>query len=1317
MRSALRSGLVALLALMAFSTTASAQVVISQVYGGGGNTGALYRSDFIELFNRGNTNVSLAGWSVQYTSSTGSGTWTKTDLTSGIIAPGQYLLIKQADGTGTTLPALPTPDFTGTIAMSGTAGKVALVNNTTALSGACPTAAAIQDLVGFGTATNCFETAPTANLSNTTAAIRNAAGCTDTGNNSTDFTIAAPNPRNSGTPTQTCGAALPTLSISDVNITEGNSGTVNANFTVSLSAPAGAGGVTFDVATANGTATAGADYVANNLTGQSIAAGNNSFTFSVIINGDINAELDETFFVNVTNIAGATALDAQGLGTIINDDVLPALTMNDVSQLEGNTGTSLLTFTINLSAAAPAGGSVITLTYNDGTATSASGDYAAGPSSVTVPEGQTSATFAVTINGDIDLEADETFSITASLGADSATANGTITNDDIALTPIHTIQGAGNTSPLVGSTVSTTGVVTGKRTNGFFLQTPDIAIDADPLTSQGVFVFTSAAPNSVSQGDFVRVTGSVVEFISANTNQLPLTEITTPTSIVVISSGNPLPASIVLTSADANAASPLNSLERYEGMRVTVSLTVVAPAAGFENEANATSTGNGVFYGVLPGVSRPFRERGISVLDTFVPAAGIPVWDSNPERIRVQSTGLGGAQMNPNAGDTLSAVSGILDYGFGAYTFVPYSGQSFTSVAAPRAVSTATNEEFTVAGFNLFRFFDSVNDPAISDPVLTSVALNNRLAKTADAICTYLKTPDIIGVVEVENIGVLTQLANTINNGQVTGGAAVPNCSSAPNYVPYLVEGNDVGGIDVGFLVSTKIIGPGSSPRVEVLQVVQENKDEQLTNPDNSTALLNDRPSLRLQAVVRSSNGAAYPVTIFINHLRSLSGVNDAVDGPRIRNKRLKQAQSLAALINARQVANPNEKIILLGDFNAFEFNDGFVDSMGIITGNPAPASEVTLPSANLVVTPLTNMSTVDALDQRYSFSFDGSAQSLDHAVVNEPLLMQDTVRSEHARINADFAVINYGKYPGDAGYIGPVRVSDHDPVVLFIKPRSFVNIDLGVAVSNPDTSINAGASTTFQVIASHTFTQAAVNNAQVSIVIDAAINGVSVSSNGGGFGWSCAAPVVNATNTTINCTAAVLTSGSTQFDVVVPTPATFVGGDLTLSAAISAEQGDNQIANNIASDSVNVNGQITDLAIAMSGPAQITVGKKTMLTATASNSGSRPAVGVSVALTANVPANTMAINTPAGWTCAEHGNFVNTRFLCALNNDAPFNAAEQARFELRFNPSRKMANYSLVIGAGISAITADSSAANNSDSYSSRIELIQKIPTPMPRD
>jgi len=183
----------------------STTIVISQVYGGGGNSGAPYTNDFIELHNVSNTAQSVAGFSVQYTSAAGT-SWNTTSLT-GSIPAGGYYLVQEAAGT-TTTASLHTPDATGTLALSGTTGKVALVSNRTALSGSCATIlSSVIDFVGFGTTANCFEgSSATVSLTNTTAALRSNNGCTDTNQNGADFTAGAPNPRNSAAPAYSCSS-------------------------------------------------------------------------------------------------------------------------------------------------------------------------------------------------------------------------------------------------------------------------------------------------------------------------------------------------------------------------------------------------------------------------------------------------------------------------------------------------------------------------------------------------------------------------------------------------------------------------------------------------------------------------------------------------------------------------------------------------------------------------------------------------------------------------------------------------------------------------------------------------------------------------------------------------------------------------------------------------------------------------------------------------------------------------------------------------------------------------------------------------------
>ena len=186
----------------AAGASSTAPVVINEVYGGGGNTGATYKQDFVELYNKSASAVNLAGWSVQYASATGT-SWATTAVT-GTLPAGAHYIVRESQGTGgtTDVPA----DVTGTIAMSGTAGKVALVNSTAALScGAdCDGNAAVVDFVGFGTTANDFAgTGPTPAPSNTNSVSRNASH-DNTANNAADFTAGAPSP-------VACGAACTTV--------------------------------------------------------------------------------------------------------------------------------------------------------------------------------------------------------------------------------------------------------------------------------------------------------------------------------------------------------------------------------------------------------------------------------------------------------------------------------------------------------------------------------------------------------------------------------------------------------------------------------------------------------------------------------------------------------------------------------------------------------------------------------------------------------------------------------------------------------------------------------------------------------------------------------------------------------------------------------------------------------------------------------------------------------------------------------------------------------------------------------------------------
>jgi hypothetical protein len=183
------------LPLIAPPAHAAGNVVISQIYGGGGGAGAVYKNDFVELYNRSLVIVDLGNWSIQYAAASGT-SWARTSIpTSTLLGPGQYYLIAEAAGTvGLDLP-VGCAQLTGTTAMSQSTGKVALCNNSTLLStSGCPFPASVVDFVGYGTSADCSETSPAATLTVSTGLARKAAGNQDTDNNSQDFNVITPAP-------------------------------------------------------------------------------------------------------------------------------------------------------------------------------------------------------------------------------------------------------------------------------------------------------------------------------------------------------------------------------------------------------------------------------------------------------------------------------------------------------------------------------------------------------------------------------------------------------------------------------------------------------------------------------------------------------------------------------------------------------------------------------------------------------------------------------------------------------------------------------------------------------------------------------------------------------------------------------------------------------------------------------------------------------------------------------------------------------------------------------------------------------------------
>jgi predicted extracellular nuclease len=862
----------------------SSGVVISQVYGGGGNAGAALRNDFVELFNRGTSSVSLTGLSIQYASATGTGTFGSNPVTplAGTLAPGQYYLVQLASG-GANGSLLPAPDATGTVNMAATGGKVALVNGTAGLacnggSTACSGAqlAQIIDLVGWDGA-NFYETAPAPATTAANAVGRLANGCTETDNNGADFVLVAPpTPRNTTSPSAPCLADTPP--------------------SLSSSVPSsGASGVA------------------------------------------LAANLSVTFSENVTVASTAFELSC---------------------------------------------GSVQPLTFTSGPKT-----YTLDPAA-TLPS-NTLCTLTIHKAGVVDQDGEPN-----AMTADAAVTFTTIDACGDPATRIHTIQGNGDLSPLNGSVQTIEAIVTGAfqgagQFGGYYVQEEDADGDGDPSTSEGIFVFNTAA-GLVSTGDKIRVRGTVFEFTSSGTQ---LTELTSVTGVQSCSTGNALPA---VSTIDLPVPA-LSAWEAVEGMLVSVpEALTVSDSFTLARFGELVLSANGrlaqptnVVAPGAPAIARQnLNDRSRIVLD-----------DANNQQnidpTRYPAGGLSAAN-TLRVGDRVNGVTGILEQRFGVYRIQPIAGFPVAIEAknlrpAPPAELGGT---LRVASFNVLNYFNGDGQgggfPTERGANTPAEFVRQRI-KTIAAITAM--NADIVGLMELEN-------------------DAPPNSA-----IEDLVAGLNETSPGTYAFIDTGIVG------TDAIRVALLYKPAVVT-PFNSYALMTsavnplfidtkNRPSLA-QTFTQLSNGKR--LTVVVNHLKSKGsgcedvGDPDTGDGQGECNvTRTNAATALVQWLASDPTGSGDPDVMLIGDMNSYAKEDP--------------------------ITAMTAAGYIDMIADRigassYSYVFQGQSGYLDHGLASSVLAPRVTASPSGTSTPTSRVALDYNVEFKTANQVEHVLRARRVPVV-----------------------------------------------------------------------------------------------------------------------------------------------------------------------------------------------------------------------------------------------------------------------------------------------
>jgi len=580
-------------------------------------------------------------------------------------------------------------------------------------------------------------------------------------------------------------------------------------------------------------------------------------------------------------------------------------------------------------------------------------------------------------------------------------------SQDLAVSRIHDLQGAAHLSPFNGQDVSgVEGVVTFERSSSFWMQDP--TPDSDEATSEGVLVFGSGVGALVNVGDHVSVSGRVLEFRPGglSTDNLTTTEITTPgLSVAVLSRGNPLPAPTVLGAAgrvppstviedDAAgsvetsgvfdpAADGIDFYESLEGMRVQV------------NQALAVGPRNG--FGEIPVVG---DQSALAGVDSVRGGILVRPEDFNPERIILDDTLVATPVVNVGDGFTTPVV-GVMDYSFGNFKLNLTAPLARVDGGLQREATRAPRDQELVVGTYNVENLDPGDGGAFG--------------RHADLIVHHLRSPDLLAIEEVQDNDGATDSA--VTDASVTWGLLIDAIVAAggPAYQYRQIDpvddqdgGEPGGNIRVGFLFRTDrglsfVDRPGGTSTTATTVLTHPAGPRLSFSPGRvapqDPAFLDTRKSLAGEFRMHGK-----PVFVVANHFSSKSD-DDPLFGrwqPPIRASepaRHGQAQAINDFVDQLVAADPQAKVIVLGDINDFEFSQ----TVELLEGGV-----------------LTTLMDTLAKAERYSYVFEGNSQVLDQILVSNPLLRSFPVDYDPVHVNAEFAN----------------QASDHDPQVARIDLR-----------------------------------------------------------------------------------------------------------------------------------------------------------------------------------------------------------------------------------------------------------------------------------------